>query len=124
MLRLLTKWAITSLALVVAAWLVPGIHIVDSTAWVAVVVTAAILGLVNAFVRPLLQFLSCALVMLTMGLFLLIINAITFSLASWIAQEWFGVGFVVDGFWPALFGSLIVSVVSFTLNALIPDEES
>ncbi len=122
-MRLLLRWLITAVALVVAAWLVPGIAITDNNGWVAVLVMAAVLGLANAFLRPLLQLLTCPLVLLTLGLFLLVINAVTFSLSSWIAVNWFNAGFEVGGFWPALFGSIVVSIVSFLLSMFLPDED-
>ncbi|GAB4448416.1 MAG: phage holin family protein [Chloroflexi bacterium OHK40] len=121
-MRLILRWLITAAALVVAARFVPGITITNDNGWVAVLVMAAVFGLVNAFIRPVLMLLSCPLVLLTLGLFLLVINAITFSLSSWIAQNLFGAGFVVDGFFPALVGSIVVSIVSFLLSLFLPDE--
>jgi putative membrane protein len=120
-MRLLIRWLITAIALVVTVWIVPGIRIEGTSAWIAIIVMAAILGLVNAFVRPILQFFSCALIALTMGLFLLVINATTLALSSWIAVNWFNIGFYIDGFWPALWGGLIVSIVSFLLSLFLPD---
>ena len=58
--------------------------------------------------------------MLTLGLFLLVINAATLALAAWISENWLDVGFSVDGFWPAFFGALIVSIVSYVLSMLVP----
>ncbi|MCG8351734.1 MAG: phage holin family protein [Chloroflexales bacterium] len=121
-MRLLIRWFITAIALMAAVWLVPGIEIRDNNGWVAALVMAAVLGLVNAFVRPLLTLLSCPLVLLTLGLFLLLINAFTLALSSWIAVNWFNVGFYVDGFFPSLFGSIVVSIVSFFLSVFLPDE--
>ncbi|NCC37233.1 MAG: phage holin family protein, partial [Chloroflexia bacterium] len=95
--------------------------ITDQNGWFAVLVMAAVFGLVNAFIRPLLTLLSCPLVMLTLGLFTLVINAICFSLSAWIASSFFGAGFTVDGFFPALFGSIVVSIVSFFLSIFLPD---
>lgn len=118
---LVVRWLITAIALVVAAWLVPGIRVQDQNAWLAVAVMAAVLGLVNAFVRPLLTLLSCPLILLTLGLFLLVINAAMLGLASWIAVTLFGVGFYIDGFGSALVGSIVVSIVSFVLSLVLPD---
>lgn len=119
-MRILLRWLVTILALFVAVWLVPGIDI-EGNAWVAVGVTAAILGLLNAFIKPVLQFLSCGCVVLTLGLFLLVINAGVLWFSSYAATEWFGVGFYVDGFWAAFWGGLIVSVISFVADLLLPD---
>lgn len=122
-MRLLIRWAITAISLVVAANIVPGIEITDNNGWLAVLVMAAMLGLANAFLRPILKLLSCPLVLLTLGLFLFVINAITFLVAAWAAQTFFGAGFFVNGFFPALLGSIVVSVVSFLLSVFLPDKE-
>lgn len=122
-MRLLLRWVISAAAILAAAWLVPGITIADdANTWTAVFIMAAVFGLINAFIRPLLTLLSCPLVLLTLGLFMLVINAICFALSSWIAQEIFGVGFIVDGFFPAFFGAIVVSIVSFFLSLFLPDE--
>lgn len=121
--RLLIRWAVVAASLVVATVVVPGISIQGNRAWLTVAVMAAILSLVNAFVRPILQFLSCGCIVATLGLFLFVVNAFTLWLSSWVAVNWLGVDFVVDGFWPALFGSVIVSIVSFVLNTLLVDRK-
>jgi putative membrane protein len=121
-MKLLVRWVIAALALFVAAWLVPGIT-VDGNGWVIYAVMAVILGLVNAIVRPLLKFLTCPLILLTLGLFVLVINALTLLLASSIAVNWFHVGFYVDGFWSAFLGALIVSIVTVILSALVREDD-
>lgn len=120
MKRLLVRWVITALALFVAAWLVPGIR-VSGSAWIAYALMAVVLGLVNALVRPLLKLLTCPLVLLTLGLFTLVINGLTLWLSALIANH-FGIQFYVDGFWPALLGALIVSVVTVVLSALLGED--
>jgi putative membrane protein len=120
-MRLLLRWLITAAALVVAAWTVPGINVTDQNGWFAVFLMAAIFGLVNAFLRPILTLLSCPLVLLTLGLFTFVINAFCLWLSSWIAQNWFGAGFVVNGFFPALIGGIVVGIVSFLLSMFLPD---
>ena len=84
---------------------------------------AVVLGLVNATVRPLLKFLSCPLIVLTLGIFVLVINGLTLWIASKIASSWFGVGFHVDGFVSAFLGALIVSLVSVVLNTFVGDKK-
>ncbi len=121
-MKLLIRWVISALALFAAAWLVPGIR-VEGTAWVVFAAMAVILGLVNAVVRPLLKLLTCPLILLTLGLFVLVINGLTLWLASSVAVNWFNVGFYVDGFWPAFLGALIVSVVTVILSALVREDE-
>jgi putative membrane protein len=123
MLKLFIRWIIISVSLVVAAWLIPGIIISDTNGWVAVGVMAAILGFMNAIMRPILAFFSCGCIVLTMGLFMLLINALVLYLSSWVATTIFGVGFYVDGFWSALLGSVIVSIVSFFLSMFLIDED-
>jgi putative membrane protein len=121
-MKLLIRWVITSLALFAAAWLVPGIR-VEGTAWIVYAVMAIILGLVNAIVRPLLKLLTCPLIILTLGLFTLIVNGVTLWLSSQIAVHWFKVGFYVDSLWSAFLGALIVSVVTVILSALVKEDK-
>lgn len=120
-MKLLFRWLITAFSLFVAARLVKGIQ-VEGNAWAVFAATAIILGLVNALIRPLLKLLSCPLIILTLGLFVLVINAVSLILASQIAVHWFHVGFHVHGFWAAFWGALIVSIVSVVLSALFREE--
>jgi len=122
-MKLLIRWIITSLSLFAAAKLVPGIR-VEGNAWAIFAVMAIILGLVNAIVRPVLKFLSCPLIILTLGLFVLVINGITLWLASAIAVNWFHVGFYVRDLWTAFWGALIVSIVSVLLSLLVRETET
>jgi putative membrane protein len=116
-MRLFIRSLIAAVAVAAAAWLVPGIAITGN-GYVAVGVMAVVLGLVNALIRPVLKFLSCGLIFLTLGLFTLVVNGVAFWLAGAIAS---GVGFHVAGLWPAIWGSLVVSVVSFLLSVFVPD---
>jgi putative membrane protein len=120
--KLLIRWLITSLSLFAAAEVVPGIR-VNHDAWTVFAGMAIILGLVNAIVRPVLKLLSCPLVILTLGLFVLVINGVTLWLASAIAVDWFHVGFHVDGFLAAFLGALVVSIVSVILTAVLGEEK-
>ncbi len=117
--RLIVSWLITAVALVAAAYVVPGITVTGNDGLIVVLVMAVILGLVNVLVKPILSFLSCGLIVLTLGLFLIVINALSLWMSSWIAQNVFQVGFVVEGFWPALLGSIVVSIVSFILSSVL-----
>jgi len=127
MTKLLVRWVIIALALFVAAWLLPGIK-VEGTAWVAYAVMAAVLALVNAVLRPILKFLTCPLIILTLGLFTLVINGITLWLSA-LLSTWFanalglGVGYCVRDFWSALLGAVIVSVVTVVLSALVKEDK-
>jgi putative membrane protein len=120
--RLLIRWAITAVALFVAATIVPGIE-VEPGGWPVFAVMAIILALVNALVRPILALLSCPLILATFGLFTFVVNAVAFWIASGLAQRWFDVGFHVDGFLAALLGSIVVSIVSTILTVFLPDED-
>ncbi len=118
-MRIIIHWLITVIALIIAAVIVPGIRVEGTSAWIAFAVMAVILGLINAVLRPILQLLSIGFIILTLGLFLLIINAFTLWLSARIANA-FGIGFFVDGFWAALIGSIIVSLVSWILSIFLP----
>jgi len=122
-MKLLIRWIITSIAVAAAVWLIPGIRIEGTTGWWAVVVMALILGLVNAILRPILAFLSCGFIVLTLGLFIFVVNGLTFMAGSWIAVNWFNVGFYVDNLWSAILGSIVVSIVSFLLSLFLADQE-
>jgi putative membrane protein len=121
--RLLIRWAITAAALAITVWLLPGIRIEGNGVY-AVLITAAALGLVNAIIRPILTVLSCGCIVVTLGLFIFVINALMLALASWISVNWFNAGFYIDNFWWALLGSIIVSIISLLLSLLLPDTEA
>jgi len=124
LVKLLIRWAIVAASLVAAVLLIPGITIEGNSAWFAVAVMAVILGFVNAIIRPILALISCGCIVATLGLFILVINAFTLWFSSWIANL-LNIGFNVDGFWPAFWGGIVISVVSFLLSLLIPgDKES
>jgi putative membrane protein len=120
--NILIRWLIIALAVVVAVWLVPGIEVTGTSGWLTVIIMAAVLGLINAIIRPILALLSCGCIVATLGLFMLVINAFTFWLASYITSAWFGQGFEVDSFWSAFLGSLVVSVVSFLVSMVFVDD--
>jgi putative membrane protein len=119
--RLLLRWAVAAAAVGASAWLLPGIRIEGGVG--AFFLVALVLGLVNALVRPLLRRLSCALIFLTLGLFLFVINALMLVLTAYLARM-AGVGFSIDSFGDALIGAFIISLVSFLLSVLLPDPAS
>ena len=110
-MRFLARLVLNGLAIIIAAWLLPGIHI---TSPLSALLAGVILGFVNAIVRPVLFFLTLPLTLLTLGLFIFVLNAICFELTAWLVP-----GFSVDGFFSALVGALLVSVVSWILNGLV-----
>lgn len=120
MRQLLIRLIINAIALFVATQAnIPGLRFDGD--WKTIVVVAFIFGLVNALVRPILTFLTCPLIALTLGLFTFVINALMLALTGWIAQQ-LNLGFTVDGFAAAFIGALIITIVSFALTLLIRDE--
>jgi putative membrane protein len=123
-IRFLIRWLITSIAVAAAILLVPGITVAPgASAWFTIVFVALVLGFVNAIIRPILSLLSCGCIVATFGLFMLVINALMLMLAGNWANGLFNTGISIDGFWPAFWGSIVISVVSFLLSVFIPDEE-
>ena len=86
------------------------------------IVVALLFGVVNFIVKPVVKLLTLPLFILTLGLITLVVNALMLMLTSWLAGE-FDVSFHVEGFWTAVLGGLIVSVVSWALNVVLPDED-
>jgi putative membrane protein len=113
MARILIRWLILTAAILAAAYLVDGIVV---TGFWAAFFAAAILGLLNVFFNPLLIILTLPVNILTLGLFTLVINAILLKIASALIA-----GFDVHGFWPAVLGAVIISVVSWLLGTLFAD---
>lgn len=113
----------TATALWVAEMVVPGITYTGGP--LGLLLVALVFGFVNAIVRPVLKLLTCPLVILTLGLFIFVLNALMLWLTSALAQA-LGVGFTVRGFWAALVGAIIVGVVSMLLNLFVGvvDEET
>jgi putative membrane protein len=119
MTKFVIRWAINAVALYAAVWVVPGIELRGD--WTGIIWLALISGLLNALVRPVLKFLTCPLIILTLGLFTIIINTALLMLTSWIGQS-LGIGLAVDGFWTAVLGSLVISVVSIIMSVIFRDE--
>jgi len=119
MVKFAIRWGVTAAATAVAAWVVPGIHVDEPHQVWAVLILALVLGLLNAFVRPLLYALSCGLIVLTLGLFTLVLNGLLLWLASWVLTDLLGLGFRVDGFGSAVLGALIITVVSVILSLFV-----
>lgn len=108
MLAFVARTAITAVALWVAVSIVPGLEARETK---TLVLAAIVLGIVNAIVRPVALFLSIPLTILTFGLFILVVNAAMLGLVSWLVP-----GFGVSGFWAAVFGAVVVSIVSAAIN--------
>ena len=114
--RFLLTWLITAVSLIITAKLVPGITI---SSFGVAAIAAIVLGLINAIVRPLLVLFTLPLTILTLGLFLFVINAISFGLVGYFVS-----GFQVNGFLDALFGSIILSFVSGILSSAFATVET
>lgn len=113
MIHFLLTWLGTAIALLITAKIVPGIIL---SSFVAALIAAVVIGLVNAIVRPILQILAFPITLITLGLFSLVINALTLWFASAITP---GYGFEVRGFVPAFLGSIVLSIVSSIINQLV-----
>lgn len=124
MTHFLIKTLANAGALAVATWLVTGITMTGSlgeNTWTLIVI-ALIFGLVNFLVKPIVKLLSLPLLLLTLGLFTLVVNALMLLLTSWIADQ-ADLVFHVDGFGAAFLGGLIVSIVAWALHAILPDND-
>lgn len=121
MFRLLLRWVINAIALWAAIQIVPGLeHQAESG--VSLLIIALIFGLVNALIRPIVILFTCPLVLLTMGLFILVINTIMLSLTIWLSSDVFNLGLTSTGFWTTFFGAVVISVVSGVINLLVKDK--
>jgi putative membrane protein len=121
MTRFILRLIINAVALYLAILLLNGRGVEFGGDWVSIIWLALIFGLVNAFVRPLLKLLTCPLIILTLGLFTLLINTFLFWLTGQIGQS-VGIDITINGFWPAFLGGLIVSVISVVLTLILKDE--
>lgn len=122
-MKILIKVVITAIALWVATVLVSGLEVTaDSTTKRVgtLLAVAIIVGVINAFLKPIIKMFGCAFYVLTLGLFALVVNALLLLLAEWVAQQ-LDLPFEVSGFWPAFWGAIIIGVVSWLLDLVIPD---
>ncbi|MGH3346070.1 MAG: phage holin family protein [Nocardioides sp.] len=125
-MKLLIWLATNTLAVGVAAWLVPGIRFTERGGleenWPTLLAVGLILGIVSSFVKPVVKILSIPFIILTLGLFLWVINALMLLLTSWVAGQ-LDLGFVVrDFFWAALLGALIITVVNWAVATVVGDD--
>lgn len=113
-MKILSKWIISTLAILLAAYLIPGISV--SGVYIAIII-AVLLGLINAIIRPIVVILTLPINIVTLGLFTFVINGFFFWLLSTFIK-----GFEINGFWTAVLGALVVSIISWTGNQLIDSQ--
>ena len=114
---------VTAAALAVATWLVPGIELLTASSGkriLTLIVVALIVGIVNAVIKPIVKTIGCLFYVLTLGLIGLVVNGLLLWLASWVAGQ-LKLPFHITGFWPAFWGAIIIGVIGWVLNMVIPD---
>jgi putative membrane protein len=119
--RILVRWGMVMLGFLAAEWLVNEIYDPDRfflDGWEALFAAAAIFVAVRAVLRPVLIFLTCPLQIITLGLFIFVVNALILLFTEEVC-DWFGVAFVVAGFWAAFIGALVISLVGFVLSRFL-----
>jgi putative membrane protein len=114
-MRFLLRVILNGVAVFLAAQLIPGIGV---SGFGAALVAGLVLGLINAIIRPVLILLTLPATLLSLGLFIFVVNAICLGLAAWLVP-----GFTISGFWAALFGAIVISVISWLLSALLIDKK-
>jgi putative membrane protein len=114
MLRTLLQIVLNGVALLIAAYLVPGIHYRGSLLYL--LIAGLVLGLINLIVKPIVSTLSCPLILLTLGLFYLVINGLMLYLADFVLE-----GLQIDGFVPAILGGLVIAIFNWAVRALVPE---
>ena len=120
-MNILIKFVITAASLAAAAYFLDGISVQgadDTERAVTLIAVAAIFGIVNALLKPLIKTVGCAFYVLTLGLFGLVVNALLLMFTGWIAEQ-ADLLFTVDGFWPALWGAVIVGIVGWALSLVL-----
>ena len=128
MKNFLIRVAVNGVALWVAALVVPGIDLAEnestfSTKVLTIFLVALIFGLLNAVIKPIAMLLSLPFIVLTLGLFIFLVNAFMLQVTEWVS-DWLDLSFTIDEFfWDAVFGALIITLVSWLLNVFLPDDD-
>lgn len=129
-MRFLTWLITTAIALATATWIIDGIRFTGPSSGTAeleekilpLLLVSLILGVVTSFVKPVLTILSIPFIIVTLGLFLLVINALMLMLTGWLAEQ-LDIGFRVSGFWPAVGGAIIITITTWIVDGLIGSAE-
>jgi putative membrane protein len=111
--RLLLRWAINSVAIILVAWLLPSVELVS---WQAALIAGILLGVLNTFVRPIFRLVSMPINVLTLGLFTLVINAVILEILDWLMD-----GFNISGFLWSIVAAVLISIVTSVFNIIIGD---
>ncbi len=125
-MRFVIRTLVTAVALWIATLILSGIYVSGSSTWVnglTLLAVAVIFGLVNAILKPIIKVLGCLFYIFTLGLIAFVVNALLFLLVNWLARV-LHLPFHVDGFWSAFWGAIIVGVVSWAINLVIPDPKT
>ena len=117
-MRFILRWLGIAVATFVAIWLIPGIYPVGDNGYLAVAAFSLALALVNMLVKPVAQFLSLPITVITLGIFYLVVNALLMNLASWLSLSVFPSGVQVETFGDAFLGAIVVSIISGIINAV------
>lgn len=118
-MNIILRWIITALAVAAAVWLVPGIDILATTeTWAGVACMALVLALLDISLKPVLQVLSMPITCLTLGIFYLVVNTAMLYAASWLANNLFHIGFIIQSFGSAFVAAIVISIVSALLNGI------
>jgi putative membrane protein len=120
MVRFILRGLVAALGLWVASHLVPGVHV---TGWKTLVIAGLLLGLANALVRPIVTFLTLPLTIVTLGLFLLVVNGLMVLLVGWVLHRFHDHSFEINGLVPAIFTTIVIFFVSLVANMVIGGDE-
>lgn len=122
-MNFIVRWIVTAVAVAAAVWLVPGIAVLSSEAWVGIALLALVLSLINMSVKPILQVLSLPVTVLTLGLFYLVVNTAVLYLSAWLANGLFGVGFEIATFGSGFVAAIVISIVSGVVNGIVGNND-
>ena len=116
-MKYILQWIGIAIATFVAIWLIPGIYAVGDNGYIAVGAFSLALALVNALVKPIAQFISLPITVLTLGIFYIVVNALLLNLASWLSLNVFPSGVMINNFGDAFIGAIVISIISSIVNA-------
>ena len=119
-MNFIIRWLVTAVAVGVAVWLVPGIEVIGGTeAWVAIAIFGLILSLINISIKPIMQVISLPITVITLGIFYLVVNTLMLYVAAWLANGIFQAGVDIATFGSAFVASIVISIVSGIMNAIV-----